>query len=301
MPRFVQIAIRRMVARRIRARSAAVWPVSPAAGCRPDRLVEWPQGKQFAVVLRHDVETSRGVDSIPHLLQVEAERRFRSAFYFVPERYRVSNEARSRVIEAGCEVGVHGLKHNGKEYWSREVFHETAAKINGYLQAWNAVGFASPSSHHHLDWLDELRIEYDTSTFDSDPFEPQPDPLPSIFPVMVSNGASGPGFVELPYTMPQDFTLFVILQEKSNEIWKQKLDWIAQRGGMVHVVVHPDYIDLPGRAPGRYRYPIGHYTDLLDHIATSYAGAYWNPLPREIAAFWRDLNGTPSGQQKKAY
>ena len=46
--------------------------------------------------------------------------------------------------------------------------------------------------------------------------------------------------MELPYTLPQDSTMFNVLQETSPDIWKKKLDWIAQRGGMVLVNVHPD-------------------------------------------------------------
>jgi hypothetical protein len=30
------------------------------------------------------------------------------------------------------------------------------------------------------------------------------------------------GYVGLPYTLPQDFTLFVLMKEKNIEIWKKK-------------------------------------------------------------------------------
>src|SRR6516164_8618023 len=38
------------------------------------------------------------------------------------------------------------------------------------------------------------------------------------------------GYVELPYTLPQDSTLFILLGEKTTNIWQRKLDWIAQHG-----------------------------------------------------------------------
>ena len=47
------------------------------------------------------------------------------------------------------------------------------------------------------------------------------------------------GYIELPYTLPQDFTLFVLLQEKTPKTWMKKLDWIAEKGGMALVNVHP--------------------------------------------------------------
>jgi len=37
-------------------------------------------------------------------------------------------------------------------------------------------GFSLPSMHHNLEWIGELDIEYDASTFDTDPFEPQSNP-----------------------------------------------------------------------------------------------------------------------------
>jgi len=38
--------------------------------------------------------------------------------------------------------------------------------------------------------------------------------------------------VELPYSLPQDFSLFVIMRERNIDIWKIKLDWIVEKGGM---------------------------------------------------------------------
>jgi hypothetical protein len=35
------------------------------------------------------------------------------------------------------------------------------------------------------DWLHQLNIEYDLSTFDTDPFEPQPEGRHTIFPFWV--------------------------------------------------------------------------------------------------------------------
>ena len=60
--------------------------------------------------------------------------------------------------------------------------------------------------------------------------------------VDIGFGPNGGGYVELPYTLPQDSTMFLVLQEKSTDIWKQKLDWLVQRGGMALVNVHPDYV-----------------------------------------------------------
>ena len=47
------------------------------------------------------------------------------------------------------------------------------------------MGFRTPTMFHHLEWTGELDIEYDSSTFDTDPFEPQPDGVGTIFPFWV--------------------------------------------------------------------------------------------------------------------
>lgn len=113
--------------------------------------------------------------------------------------------------------------------------------------AWKSVGFRSPSMLHNLDWLHELDVEYDSSTFDTDPFEPQPDGVETIFPFWVSAGEDKRGYVELPYTLPQDWTLFVLMREGGIDLWKKKLDWIVEQGGMVFVITNPDYMNFDAR------------------------------------------------------
>jgi hypothetical protein len=139
--------------------------------------------------------------------------------------------------------------------------------------------------HHNLEWIHELGMEYDASTFDTDPFEPQPDGTATIFPFWVSNSQGG-GYVELPYTLVQDYNLFVILQERTNEIWKRKLDWVAEHGGMVLMNTHPDYMWFDGKQ-GRDEFPVALYSELLTYIRERYEGEYWHALPRDVARFYR--------------
>src|SRR5690606_37204961 len=109
------------------------------------------------------------------------------------------------------------------------------------LKAWNSVGFRAGFKFHNLDWLRDLAIEYDASTFDTDPFEPQPEGVGTIFPFWVKGHQAGTGYVELPYTFPQDSTWSLIVREGAIDIWKRRLDWMAAHGGMVLLDVHPDY------------------------------------------------------------
>jgi peptidoglycan/xylan/chitin deacetylase (PgdA/CDA1 family) len=264
-----------------------VWPIDAEAGVLPADWPGWPEKKRFALVLTHDVEDLVGVSRVPKLVEMEERLGFRSSYNFVPEKYKFSPDLRKALESSGFEVGVHGLNHDGKYFNSRKTFTDRASKINQYLKEWNAVGFRMPAMHHRLDWFHDLLIECDASTFDTDPFEPQSDGMRTIFPFRVEGGSGQRGYVELPYTLPQDFLLYVLLREKTIDIWKKKLDWIVERGGMALLLVHPDYMCFENRRMGREEYPSDYYDDLLRYVKSRYEGSYWNPLPREVASHVR--------------
>lgn len=287
IPRRVQLALRRFWARRRLPLHATVWPICRKAATPPPDWIGWPEDKQFALVLTHDVDTARGHSQCRQLVEIEKRLGFRSALYFVPERYPVSRDLLVELASEGFEIGVHGLNHDGKLYDSRELFERRAAKINGYLKEWDCCGFRSPAMHHNLDWLRSLDIAYDASTFDTDPFEPQPEGMETIFPFRVPDDGSRSGYVELPYTLPQDCTLFVLMRERGIGIWQRKLDWLVEHGGMAMVITHPDYMEFD--KPASFKsYPAHYYEEFLQHIKTRYAGQYWHVLPREMAQFWAE-------------
>jgi hypothetical protein len=323
LPWRLRMALRRVVAGWKRRKYHATWPINESASRKPHGWPGWPEGKQFAVVLTHDVEGPEGLAQARQLAELEMQLGFRSSFNFVPEgSYAVSPDLRSWLTAQEFEVGVHDLKHDGKLYVNQTQFRRHASRINDYLKAWNAVGFRSGFMHHHQEWLHDLDVRYDASTFDTDPFEPQPDGVDTIFPFWVptpkgdirehggtrflplngeddgtpaetpaASAHTGPrkaGYVELPYTLPQDSTLFLLLRERTNDIWRRKLDWIVRHGGMVLVNVHPDYLYL--KADGNSSVTIAdHYADLLRYLSTTYPNRYWHVLPRDMALFVQQL------------
>ena len=260
IPRALQISIRRRIAQYKRRKHAHIWPIDPASATPPPGWTGWPDGKKFALVLSHDVDNQKGQERILDLAKLEMKLGFRSAFNFVPERYTNHEKIKRFLRENGFEIGVHGLKHDGKLFENKNIFDRRAEKINRYLQEWGSTGFTSPSMHHKLSWMHSLDITHSISTFDTDPFEPQPDPVGTIFPFLVhknsedsaaklpdsfslpprpkashnagSVSSQPPGlqasrlpifFIELPYTMPQDHLLFIILQEKKHRYLETKI------------------------------------------------------------------------------
>ena len=219
------------------------------ANTKPKGWTGWPEGRKFALVLTHDVEGSRGVGKCIPIIDLERKMGFKSSFNFVAEDYEIPTEIVDHLKSHGFEMGLHAITHRGNLFRSKEEFRRNLPQINDYLKKWGGSGFRAPNMYHNLEMIGEMDVEYDSSTFDTDPFEPQPDSMDTIFPFWVQDGYQTKGFVELPYTLPQDFTLFVLMQERNIDIWKKKLDWIADNGGMALLIAHPDYMCLGGNKP----------------------------------------------------
>ncbi|MFC2088443.1 hypothetical protein ACFLSX_02495 [Calditrichota bacterium] len=292
IPRYLQIAIRRIIVQKKKQRCKNIWPIDEKSGIKPKDWKGWPGNKRFALVLTHDVENDQGQKKCIELMSLEKELGFCSSFYFVPQRYSVSQNLRQLLIDNGFEVGIHGLKHDGRLYESKLEFKKRACLINQYIDNWKCEGFRSPAMHHNLDWLHELNIEYDLSTFDTDPFEPQSDGVHTIFPFIKKNGDSGKYFVELPYTLPQDFTLFILMKEQSIEIWKKKFEWIARKGGMVLLNTHPDYMNFESSTVSIETYKVEYYKEFLHFIKTKYKNQYWHTLAKKAAKYISESSKT---------
>ena len=284
IPRRVQIALRRALINLQLPLYRHVWPINPQSSIPPESWSGWPDGKKFALVLTHDVDTQNGHDKCHFLAELDEKLGFRSSFNFVAEDYKLSDELFNQLRSKGFEIGSHSIHHKNP-FSSKKYFRDLAQKINNYLKEWNAVGFRSPSMYHNLEMIHDLNIEYDASTFDTDPFEPQPDGLGTIFPLWISDNCNHKGYVELPYTLPQDFLIYILMKQKNTDIWKTKLDWIAKNGGMALLNSHPDYMNFDN-FPHYEKYPVQYYENFLTYIKTKYEGQYWHVLPRDMARFW---------------
>jgi peptidoglycan/xylan/chitin deacetylase (PgdA/CDA1 family) len=231
----------------------------------------WPDGSEFAFVLTHDVETAEGMRHIARIADYEESLGLRSCWNLIPYKYPIDMGLVNDLKSRGFEIGIHGYNHDGKLYSSRREFDRRAKGINAAIRKYDAVGFRSPMVHRNLNWLQSLEIEHDGSCFDIDPFQAAPGGVGSIWPFVAGR------FVELPYTMPQDHTLFVGLGEQNDRIWKDKLDYIRARQGMVLMLTHPDY--LTGHRESNI------YFEFLRHVVAT--GGFWHANPKEVASWWR--------------
>ncbi|MBI1794954.1 MAG: hypothetical protein HYR70_12310 [Chloroflexi bacterium] len=238
----------------------------------------WPEGHQFGFVLTHDIETAAGQAFVREVADIEEKLGFRSSFNFVLERYALDFELIEDLKKRGFEIGCHGLKHDGKLYNSKTEFAKRVAKINARIKEYGMVGFRSPLTHRNPEWMQILDIEYDSSFFDTDPFEPIPGGAMSIWPYFLGR------FVELPYTLVQDYTLTAVLGETTPRLWLDKVQFLKKYHGMALLNTHPDYL--------KERTTLNIYTEFLQSMKNS--GGYWHALPRDAARWWRKRAGISS-------
>ena len=292
IPRKVLLRTRRAYARRVLARQKAGrgfprWPLESVLVDRQqtrfrDALIRagrervgfvdfWPDRRRFAFVLTHDVEGTIGAQNVRRVREIERRHGMVSSWNFVAEAYRPDLELFEELRQSGCEIGLHGLTHDGKLFEDRAQFDAHLPRIHHYLHEWGADGFRSPATYRNADWMQELGCLYDSSFPDTDPFEPQPGGCCSIFPFFLGD------LVELPITMPQDHTLFEVLQEDSIRLWVHKAEWLIRHHGLVNVLVHPDYLISEDR--------LALYDQLLAFMSSQSRG--WHALPREVARWWR--------------
>ena len=294
LPRLLTVALRKLRRQVLRTDRYLGWPVEAGYARFQWAVVRhllrmtgrtelsyidfWPDGHRYAFVLTHDIERAAGQARVRELADIDASYGFRSSFNFVPEGYRLDLDLIEELRQRGFEVGVHGLKHDGRLFRSREEFNRQVGRINAHIKALKAAGFRAPSTHRHPEWMQALDIEYDLSFFDTDPHEPIPGGTMSLWPFEIGR------ICELPYTLTQDYTLTAGLGETTPRVWLKKVDFIEQQRGMALVNTHPDY--LTDRTTRRV------YTDFLEAIRER--SGYWNALPVSVARWWRARRQAPS-------
>ena len=230
----------------------------------------WPSGSEMCVSLTHDVETSDGVKRVDQLAKLEESHGYRSCWYFIPHKYPIDSGLIRDLKQRGHEIGVHGYNHDGRLFSSSRVFEKRRRPIEKAFEDLEAIGFRAPMVHRNLDWIETLGSKHDASCFDIDPYQAMAGGVGSFWPFFKGD------MVELPYSMPQDHTLFIALNQNDIEIWKRKLDFLSRWRGMAMLVSHPDYLNTETR--------LGHYESFLEHLKTLESA--WFALPNDIADWW---------------
>jgi hypothetical protein len=238
----------------------------------------WPGSFRSCAIMTHDVETGAGQEFCHTILKLEQEAGIRSSFELVPEvRYEISQEVMDAIRQAGSEVCVHGLNHDGKLFSSEELFRNRARAINQYARDWGAKGFRSPVMYRNLNWYGAFNFSYDMSMPNVAHLDPQRGGCCTIFPYFVGD------ILELPLTTIQDYPLYNIIRSDPMAMWTKQMDSIVAKHGLVSFIIHPDY------TMERKRQDL--YRDLLQMLKR-YGDErnVWLALPGEVDTWWRERN-----------
>lgn len=235
----------------------------------------WPQGATSCAIMTHDVETQVGYEFCKTLMDTDDSFGIKSSFQVIPEhRYFVTTEFLSSIRNRGFEIVVHDLNHDGHLYRNRRQFLERAAKINSYATAYGAEGFRAASLYRKQLWYDALNVSYDMSIPNVAHLDPQRGGCCTVMPYFIGN------VLELPVTTTQDYTLFNILNDRSIELWKQQMEIIMEKHGLISFIVHPDYIIEP-----QHRRI---YEALLACLCcVQEENGVWIATPGDVSRWWR--------------
>jgi hypothetical protein len=234
----------------------------------------WPEGARTATMVTHDVEGSDGQRFCDTLMDIDESFGIKSAFQLVPEARHTTRRSFEHIRSRGFEANLHDLNHDGHLFDSREQFMARAERISRYAREFDSRGFRTAGMYREQDWFDALDVSYDMSVPNVAHMEPQRGGCCTVMPYF--NGR----LVELPLTTVQDYSLFHILGDYSTALWKEQMEIIESRNGLITILTHPDYL-IEQRARRVYR-------ELLDHIRQLQGQRRtWLALPGDIDRWWR--------------
>ncbi len=241
----------------------------------------WPHGARAAAILTHDVESAGGLRNAVHIADLEQERGLRSSFNIVGRWYDIDWHIVEELRGRGFEIGLHGIYHDRSLFSSRGAFERQLPLVREAALQLGATGFRSPATHRVNEWISELPVGYDCTVPLSDPYEPQPGGSCSPWPFFLGQ------VVELPYTLPQDHTVFTLLGHRTIDIWQSQVERLERSYGLIQCLTHPDpgYLGEPANE--------ARYVDFLDFLVQR--DSLWHALPHEAARWWteRSHSDTP--------
>jgi len=236
----------------------------------------WPEGKNCAAMMTHDVEEENGAAYCDTLMDLDDSLGIKAAFQLVPEgRYGGVESLVTRIRARGFEANIHDLDHDGRLYAHVGQFQQRARKINEYARRYSMQGFRAGAMHRNQEWFGMLEFQYEMSVPTVSHLEPQSGGCCTVTPYFVGD------VLELPLTTVQDHGLFYILDERSIDLWRQQIEIISAHHGLISFIIHPDYI-----VQTREREL---YCELLRYLSgLKGVRDLWFAVPSEINRWWRE-------------
>ncbi|MCE9581899.1 MAG: hypothetical protein K8T20_05210 [Planctomycetes bacterium] len=254
------------------------WPIDPSGDALRWLLGErggrWPNGKSFALVLSHDVDTAKGMKLSRKLLEIEAKHGVPAVYSFVSATYAIDKPFLRDVIAAGGEIAWHSDLHDNRIAFEDEAdIRRRIDAARPFLDEFDVRGFRSPSLCR-TPLL--LRIAGERFSWDSS----VPDTGPGGGCATVQPWRIGK-MLEVPLTLPMDADL-VFRRQKPVAwagAWLDKARFVREVGGAAVLCTHPEP-HFSGSAPAWAA-----YDDFLKRIKDLDP---WICVPRGIDARFKE-------------
>lgn len=269
-----------------------VWDAARRTGVAAAPVPLWPQGKAYAAMLSHDMDSAeafrRGYWQA--FAELEEAHGLRSSWHFCTEHLSAARPVLEELVRRGHEIGWHGAYHGYRiAYLAPAKLRALLKKNRPLFEEFKIRGFRSPNflrTPQLYEGLSEA-FGYDSSA---------PDTAPELFSRQGRTGCCTvfPFFhgnlLELPLTLPDDMalrTLYGDSEQDAARVKLAKLDWIKSVGGLAVSLTHPErWISMKPGAFGAYR-------RLVEQLAKD--SSVWVALPREIETWWRARSQVGSG------
>jgi peptidoglycan/xylan/chitin deacetylase (PgdA/CDA1 family) len=204
-------------------------------------------GKRYACLVTHDVDTRKGLQRAKHLKKLEEKYNVPSAWYIPSKRYKLNLETIEELANYG-EIGAHDTRHDGKlaqlpERKLVERLREAKQTIEKIINC-SVEGFRAPLLQHSpsiLRGLKEAGYNYDTSIPTWEPKHPRtmrPHGVGTTYPIFFD------GVTEIPVSVVQDHQLLYALglQPKGAIAeWLSMMSLIKKLGSCCVLLSHPEY------------------------------------------------------------
>jgi hypothetical protein len=264
---------------------ARTWADASRVSGQPLVAPAWPTQKRAAVVLTHDLDVAADIDRIEAVRVLERSFGVPSAFGFVPRITPPRREVLDRLTAEGCEAYVHDEAHDGRLAYQRASGIEAGFARLFDRNPWARPllrGFRSGQLLMSPALMDVVSrwFDYDLSMPDVERGGPYGSVAGAGTVIPFALGE----LIELPLTMPQDFFLEQVLHLDESAIvrtWGEKLEYIASRGGVAVVNVHPVWVNPQRHSLWRA------YRQLLESIVSR--PALWVTTPGAVVRYLQEL------------
>jgi len=235
----------------------------------------WPKGAASCAILTHEIETELGGGLCGTLMDINDLFGIKASFLVSSHQCcNLTPEFLSSSRNRGYEVLVQELDHDRHRNKDRKGILAQPARINSYASAYGAEEFQSARLCQEQSWNYAAGFSYGISVPNIAHLGPQPCGCCTVMPSFLGD------ILELPVTTTQDHVLFDILEDYSIDLWKQQMETIMEKHGLISFIMHSSQIRKPQ--------PRSIYEALLGYLSClEEERNLWITTPSEANRWWR--------------